>query len=165
MEIQELIFKVVLIGLGATLIMDIWALFLKLFFKIPSLNYAMLGRWIGHFAKGKFVHKNITKSSHINKERLIGWSVHYIIGIIFSGLLIYIYGIEWIENPTFFPALFIGVVTIIAPFFLMQPCFGFGIAASKTPNPKFSRFLSFLAHSIYGIGLYLSTLFYNISIW
>ena len=165
MEIQELILKVILIGVGATIVMDIWAIFLKSFFNIPSLNYAMVGRWIGHFKKGQFVHENITKSSYIKGEKLIGWSAHYLIGIIFSGLLIYIYGLEWIETPTLLPALFIGIVTIVAPFFLMQPCLGFGIAASKAPNPNFSRLLSFAAHSIYGMGLYLSALFYNILIW
>lgn len=165
MEIQELIFRVILIGIGATILMDVWALFLKFFFKIPSLNYAMVGRWIGHFSNGQFVHKNITQSPYINKERFIGRTVHYIIGVVFSGVLISIYGITWIEEPTLFPAILIGIVTIVAPFFLMQPCFGFGIAASKTPNPMFSRILSLFAHSIYGLGLYLSTLFYNIIIW
>ena len=33
------------IGLGATLVMDIWALFLQRIFKIPSLNYCLVGRW------------------------------------------------------------------------------------------------------------------------
>lgn len=151
----------IFIGIGATIVMDIWALFLKYFFKIPSLDYAMVGRWIGHFPKGKFIHKNITQASYVKTELILGWAAHYSIGIVFSGLLIFIYGLEWVKLPTLFPAVFIGVVTIIAPFFLMQPCLGFGIAASKTPNPNKSRFLSLAAHSIYGVGLYISALVYS----
>jgi DUF2938 family protein len=32
------------IGIGATLVMDLWNLFLKHTFSIPSLNYCLLGR-------------------------------------------------------------------------------------------------------------------------
>jgi hypothetical protein len=164
-QVQELIIKAILIGVGATVIMDIWALFLNTFFRIPSLNYAMVGRWIGHFPKGCLVHKNITETPLIPGERPIGWSAHYAIGIAFAGLLLSFYGPEWAYKPTLFPAILIGIVTVIAPFFLMQPCLGFGIAASKTPRPNISRLLSIVAHSIYGIGLYLSALFYSITIW
>ena len=161
-EIQELIFRAVLIGMGATFIMDIWAFFLKYFFSIPSLDYAMVGRWIGHFPKGHLVHKNITEVPPIRGERIIGWSAHYAIGIAFAGLLLILWGLDWAHRPTLFPALFIGIVTVVAPFFLMQPCLGFGMAASKTPRPNVSRLLSLAAHSIYGVGLYLSSLLCSI---
>lgn len=36
------------IGIGATLLMDLWNLFLKRAFGIPSLNYCLLGRWLRH---------------------------------------------------------------------------------------------------------------------
>ena len=36
------------IGIGATLTMDLWNLFLKRAFNIPSLNYCLLGRWLSH---------------------------------------------------------------------------------------------------------------------
>lgn len=36
------------VGIGATLAMDLWNLFLKRVFSIPSLNYCLLGRWLRH---------------------------------------------------------------------------------------------------------------------
>jgi hypothetical protein len=36
--------EAVLVGLGATLLIDLWALFLRRAFSIPSLNYCLLGR-------------------------------------------------------------------------------------------------------------------------
>jgi hypothetical protein len=40
----------------------------------------------------------------------------------------------------------------------VQPCLGFGFAASKTQDPSKARLLSLLAHTAYGIGLYVSAL-------
>ena len=46
---MEFIVASLTLGTGATLVMDLWAGLLKRVFGIPSLNYAMVGRWIGHF--------------------------------------------------------------------------------------------------------------------
>lgn len=35
-----------LIGVGASLLMDVWNLLLKRTLGIPSLNYCLLGRWL-----------------------------------------------------------------------------------------------------------------------
>jgi hypothetical protein len=43
---SEFILHVVFIGVGATIVMDLWALLLRQF-GIPSLNFAFVGRWIG----------------------------------------------------------------------------------------------------------------------
>jgi hypothetical protein len=40
------------IGIGATLLMDLWYLFLKRTFGVPSLNYCLLGRWLRHMPGG-----------------------------------------------------------------------------------------------------------------
>lgn len=154
----ELFWQAIFIGVGATLVMDIYAIILKQFFGIKSLDYGLVGRWIGHIPNGKFYHNNIIQSTPVKGEKPIGWTAHYLIGITFAALLILIWGIEWTQNPTILPALIIGILTIVAPFFIMQPAFGFGIAGSKTPNPKVARMRSFLAHSVYGLGLYLSAL-------
>ena len=154
----ELITFSLIIGIGATLIMDIYAIIIKRLFNIPSLDFRIVGRWIGHFKNGVFSHKNILQAETIRYERAIGWLAHYLIGISFAFLLLLIWGTEWACKPTFWPAITIGLLTTIAPFFLMQPAFGFGIAASKTPNPNLARFRSLKAHAIYGIGLYVAAL-------
>ena len=43
----EFVSRSILIGVGATLTMDLWAAVLRRF-GVPSLNFALLGRWIGH---------------------------------------------------------------------------------------------------------------------
>ena len=155
---MEAIIKPILIGIGATLTMDVWALILGYFFNIKSLDYSFVGRLLGHFPNGKFTHENIANAKPIRHELAIGWIAHYLIGITFSFLLIGIWGVEWSRSPTILPAIFIGIITIIAPFLIMQPAMGFGIAASQTPNPNIARIKSLFAHFVYGVGLYLSAL-------
>ena len=146
----------IVIGAGATAVMDLWAVFLSRRFGVSSLDYALLGRWIGHFPRGQFVHENIGKAAPVRYERIIGWSAHYAIGVLFATALVAIWGLEWTRRPTLAPALIISSVTLVAPFFVLQPAMGAGIAASKTPRPNIARLRSTVTHTVYGIGLYLS---------
>ena len=154
---MDTILKTILTGIGGTLTLDLWVFILRQF-KVKSLDYRFVGRWLGHIIKGKVFHKNITTSLPIKNEVLIGWSAHYSIGISFACLLVLLHGKRWLDSPTFFPAFVIGIVTVIAPLFIMQPAFGFGIASSKLPNSNLLRLKSLLTHSVYGIGLYLTAL-------
>ncbi|WP_454868501.1 DUF2938 family protein [Pseudomonas farris] len=63
---------------------------------------------------------------------------------------------HWICNPTLVPALVMGLVSVIAPFFIMQPAFGFGVAASKTAAPSAARRRSVTAHLTFGLGLFVA---------
>jgi Protein of unknown function (DUF2938) len=154
----EFVIRAVFIGIGATIVLDVWAAFLKRFFAVPSLDWAMVGRWVGHFADGRFVHDKIAQASPVRYERAIGWCVHYATSIVFAALLLAIFGLGWARRPTFLPALIFGLATVVAPFFIMQPGMGAGIAASKTPNPTIARLRSLMTHTVFGIGLYASAL-------
>ena len=152
-----LVYALVL-GIGATIFMDIYAVLNKKLFNIPSLDYALVGRWIGFFPKGVFSHPNIMQATPVKYERAIGWIAHYSIGITFAFVLLVLYGLEWASVPTLWPALIIGIATTVFPFFMMQPAFGFGIAGAKTPKPMTVRIRSLLTHTIFGIGLYVAGL-------
>jgi hypothetical protein len=150
--------SVVLIGIGATLIMDIWGLLRQRLLGIAPANYGMVGRWIGHMLHGQFQHEAIAAAPRINGEHVIGWAAHYLIGVAFATLLIAVAGRSWMLAPSIAPAIAVGVATVVAPFFLMQPGMGAGIAASKTKNPASARVQSLITHSVFGLGLYLSGL-------
>ncbi|MCA8062060.1 DUF2938 domain-containing protein [Burkholderia sp. AU38729] len=147
-----------LIGTGATLVMDLWTLFRRRAFGVPSLDYALVGRWIGHMMHGRFRHASIGAAAPVPGERALGWIAHYAIGIVFAALPLLIAGPAWIDAPTPLPALVAGLASVVAPFFVMQPAFGFGIAASRTPNPGVARRRSLITHLSYGVGLYLAAL-------
>jgi Protein of unknown function (DUF2938) len=151
----EFLLRAVVIGVGGTLVMDLWAVLLRQF-GVPSLNFAFLGRWIGHLPDGQFIHEKIAQAEPVRAERFIGWVAHYSIGVAFSLLLLSIFGLEWARSPSLYPALWIGVITVVAPLFVLQPALGAGVASSKTPRPLFNSLKSLVTHAVYGVGLYLA---------
>ena len=146
----------ILIGAGATAFMDVSLLARKWLFGIPLLDYGLVGRWLGHMTRGRLVHDPISGSQAIPGERLIGWIAHYVTGILFASALLLVWGAGWVREPTLPPALFVGLSTVAAPFLIMQPAMGAGLAASRTPNPTASRLHSLVAHGVFGIGLYVA---------
>ena len=90
----------------------------------------------------------------VRGERLVGWTAHYLIGVAFAALLVALWGREWMDRPTLAPALLVGTGTVTAPFLLMQPGMGAGIAASRTPRPAAARLQSLVNHATFGLGLY-----------
>lgn len=148
--------RVLLIGVGATAVLDIWSLLMKRFFGTPLPDLGRVGRWFGYFPRGRFVHDNIAAAAPISGELAIGWFAHYAIGIAFAAVLLALYGLEWARHPTLLPALIVGLATVAAPFFVMQPGMGAGIAASKTPNPAQARLRGIINHTVFGFGLYIS---------
>lgn len=151
------IFGAITIGIGASLIMDLWNLFLKLAFSIPSLNYCLLGRWLFHILEGNFRHASITAAPQKPFECSIGWIAHYTIGIVFALVFVLASG-DWLTRPTLLPALLYGIGTVVFPLFILQPSFGLGIAASKAPKPTQARLKSLMTHTIFGAGLYICAL-------
>ena len=147
---------ILFIGVGATVVMDLWSIVRKSLLGIPPPNYGMVGRWIAHMIHGQFCHDAIARSSTVRGERIIGWVTHYLIGIAYAAILISIWGEPWVQKPTIGPALVVGIVTVAAPFFLMQPGMGAGIASSKTPHPNAARLQSLIMHTVFGVGLYIS---------
>lgn len=146
---------IALIGAGATVVMDLWAIARKRLLGVPLPDYGLVGRWLAHMVlSGRLRHDRISAAPAVRGERLIGWTAHYLIGICFAALLPAIWGFGWIRQPTIGPALLVGVGTVAAPFLLMQPGMGAGIAASRTPRPGAARLQSVVTHAMFGIGLY-----------
>jgi hypothetical protein len=144
----------ILIGLGATLTLDLWGLFLKYAFKIPPSNICLVGRWLRYMPDGTFSHTNIVSTPRKRAECMVGWIAHYLIGITFTYVFIAIAGDPWLQRPTLIPAIVFGIITVLAPFYVMQPLFGLGLAASKTANPMQARLRSLMNHFAFGVGLY-----------
>lgn len=152
----ELLIRSVLIGIGATAVIDLWAAFMRFAAGWVPLDYAMVGRWLGHLAKGRIGHERIAEASPIAGERALGWIAHYAIGIALAALLIAICGPDWARRPTLAPALGFGLATVALPFLILQPALGAGLAASRTPNPGAARLRSLVTHLWFGAGLYLA---------
>jgi len=145
----------IFIGIGATLTFDLWALFLNHVFKMTPSNFCLVGRWLQYMPEGIFRHSNIGSMQQKSAECTVGWIAHYMIGIAFSSAFVALVGNSWLQHPTLIPAMVFGVLTVSAPFFIMQPAFGMGVAGSKSSNPKQARLRSLMNHIVFGFGLYL----------
>jgi hypothetical protein len=143
-----------LVGTGATAIMDIWMLVRRSLLGSPLPDYGLLGRWLGYMPRGRFRHDPIAASPAVPHEQAIGWIAHYLTGITFAAILLAIWGLDWARHPTIAPALIVGVGGVAAPFLLMQPGMGAGVAASRTPRPGAARLQSLITHGVFALGLY-----------
>jgi hypothetical protein len=151
LSVQD-IARVVLIGAGATAVMDIWLLLSKRL-GIQAADFTLIGRWIGHLARGRFAHAAISRAPPIPHELRLGWLTHYAVGIAYAGLLVAVYGVDWVRTPTLLPALATGAATVVVPLFVMQPAMGNGYAAAKTPAPLMNCMRSLANHIAFGAGL------------
>jgi hypothetical protein len=148
----------VAIGVSATLLMDLWNLFLKRVFSVASLNYCLLGRWVRHMPSGTFKHSSISATTPKPFECTVGWIAHYTIGIVFAIVFVALASSNFLVRPTLWPALVFGIATVVLPLFVMQPSLGFGVASSKARHPNAARLKSAMTHTVFGIGLYVSAL-------
>jgi hypothetical protein len=146
------------IGIGATVFMDLWNLFLKRAFGIASLNYCLLGRWLSHMPKGTFRHASITSAPQQPFECAVGWIAHYTIGVGFALVFVALAPGDWLGRPTLPVALLFGIATVVFPFFILQPSLGFGVAGSRTAKPVQARIKSLVTHTVFGVGLYVTAL-------
>jgi len=155
MTANETLVRIVLVGAGATAVLDAWLMLLKQM-GVQTLNFAMIGRWAGHLVRGRFAHRAIAKAPAIPGELVLGWCVHYAVGVAFAGLLASLRGTAWLQAPSLPPALAMGLCTLAFPLFVMQPAMGLGFAASRTPAPLKNCMRSLGNHTVFGLGLYLA---------
>jgi hypothetical protein len=142
------------IGIGATVLMDLWNLYLKQAFGIQSLNFCFVGRWIVHMPNGIFKHRSIAAAEQKPFECVVGWLAHYSTGVTLAVVFVLASG-DWLGQPTFLPVLTYGIATVVFPLFVVQPSLGLGMASSRTANPTQARLKSVMTHTVFGVGLYL----------
>ena len=148
----------IMVGIGATALVDLWNVFLKRAFSIRSLDYCLLGRWLRHMPGGAFRHVRITDAPEKSFECAVGWMAHYTIGVVLTLVFVFFASGDWLAQPTVLPALLYGIGTVAFPLFIMQPSLGLGIASAKTPNPTQARLKSLMTHAVFGAGLWACAL-------
>ncbi len=157
MDLQFVV-GVAVVGVGATLVMDLWNLSLKVAFGIPSLDLCLLGRWVAYMPAGRFGHERIAAAAPKAGECLVGRVVHYGIGVGLAAALALLTAGESLLRPALLPAVLFGLVTVVFPFFVMQPALGLGMASARTSDPTRARLKSLMSHVAFGIGLYVAAL-------
>jgi hypothetical protein len=63
----------ILIGAGATVLVDLWAIVRRRAFDVAPPDYGLVGRWFAHLARGRVRHESIAASPAVQGERVVGW--------------------------------------------------------------------------------------------
>ncbi len=148
------VLEILLLGVFATVAIDIWATFSNKVLKLPRTNWAMVGRWLAHIPSGQLAHSSISSAPEIRYENALGWMFHYFIGIVYAVFYIVFVVLILGSHPSLLSAWVFGLITILSPWLIMQPSLGMGFCASKAPQPNMVRLQNFFIHSIFGVALY-----------
>lgn len=154
MGLGELVWRALVIGIGATLIFDLWGLLLNRVLGIPLPNWALVGRWFCHVPRGRLVHQSIAEAAPVAGELSWGWFFHYAVGVSFALATLLIGGKAWAQAPTLLLPLMVGWITILFGWLILQPGMGAGIAARRKPNAGQIRLLNILAHTVFGLAMF-----------
>jgi hypothetical protein len=155
-EAAHVVFDTMLIGTGATATMDLWSVLRNKVLNVPMPDYGLVGRWLAYLPCGRFFHDPIAATPPVRGETAIGWISHYLTGMAFAALLLLVAGPDWIHAPRPGAALLAGICTVAAPYFILQPGMGLGIAAQRARSPEMARLHSLVTHVVFGLGLYLT---------
>jgi hypothetical protein len=150
--------EIIVIGIVATLVTDIWQCLLQAIAGVPPAQWGLIGRWLAGFPRGVFVHQSIAAAKSVRGELALGWAFHYAVGIVWAALYVAIMKLGLNSGPTLISAVVVSLALLVAPWFVMQPALGMGFLASRTPKPAAARAISALAHTVFGIGLYLGAI-------
>ena len=145
--------NICIVGVLACAALDLWQRVLLVLFKIPTSNWAVVGRWLISFLRTMiWVQSEVAQRDAMKNELVIGWSFHYLIAIFYAGLY-FVFFKFGIIGFNFLDGLIFGVISVIVPWFFFMPAMGAGIMANKMPNPRLACTLAFATHGVFGISL------------
>lgn len=148
------IVEMILMGIWATLFMDILAIiFAKLKIIHPLIESHIVGRWALYMFRGKFIHQDINKAPALRNEKSAALISHYLIGIVLAGIYLFIELKEPVVRDQPWMALIFGILTVLLPWLWLYPSIGLGILASKTTNKSAYIITSLINHTDFGLGL------------
>ena len=151
-----IVIEFILMGLFATVFMDLLAGFLvrkKMIY--PFITTDAIGRWFFYLFKGKFKHQDIHKTPALKNEKLGDLISYYLIGIVLAGIYLLLeLKMPIIRDQIWVPLLF-GIATVFLPWFWLLPSTGLGFMASKSSNRLLILRTNFVNHTNLGLGLFL----------
>jgi hypothetical protein len=149
--------SVLLAGIFACLVLDLWQQILKRIFGIPASNWAVVGRWFIRTWRVKTMYQpTIDAELPEPRELQVGWLVHYGVSVGYAAVLYALMTVVPLFKPTLFDGLVFGVLTVAVPWFYFMPCMGKGVMARLTATPVKACSVALANHLVYGVALVLS---------
>lgn len=115
----------------------------------------MIGRMAAGWRHGRLFYKHPQEMEIAAHEIIIGYIVHYFIGIVLAVPYLLVWDIFTAGHPSFYYTIAYGIATTAASWFFVYPSMGFGILGIKSPEGLKNAYSSLANHLFYGIGLAL----------
>ena len=145
--------QILIVGVVACTIFDLWQRVFQKLTGIPPSNWAMVGRWgFGLMTNGQLIARDLESQAERKNELAVGWLVHYSVAIGYAAVY------AWLMRATVLQAelidgLIFGVISVAVPYFFFLPCLGKGMLARLTPNPPLVCGLALMMHSLFGVSI------------
>lgn len=161
MSFAEVLIFGAVAGLGATIIFDIAAV-LRQGWGLTHGFYCLVGRWVGSLHHSGFIHDDIRKTAPVRGEAVLGWGAHVLLGLIYGIGFVFTFGPSALSSPQLWQGLSFGLVSVLVPWLVFQPLFGWGIGMSKAPGTSKLRLKSAINHTVFGFGIWVSLKLLNL---
>ena len=153
MFINITFFDIILIGIVANITTDLYEFTIERYLG-KTRDWHLVGRWMITIPRDSFIIDPDDDTQATSGELRLGWIFHYIVGILFAAIYLVVVHFVLNTHPSFVNAVGFGIITVVAPWFILMPALGAGMFASKAARPNFVRVLSLSVHIVFGIGLY-----------
>lgn len=120
------------------------------------MTVALVGRWCLSLMRGQFFHSSILNTRPHPQEIRAGWAFHFLIG---GGGVALLYPFFFVATGLSYPAshllggVLFGLATSLLPWFILLPCFGWGVSGRRGPTGSNALLASMLSHVPYGLGV------------
>ena len=149
-----IIVEMILMGVFATLLMDLLAILLgKLKIINQQLGPEIIGRWTLYMLRGKFIHTDIHKTPALKNEKLAAFCSHYLIGIALAGVYLFMELLEPAIRAQMWMPLIFGLITVLLPWFWLYPSIGISFLSLKSAKKSPYIITSLVNHFDFGPGL------------
>ncbi|MCS0505193.1 DUF2938 domain-containing protein [Ancylobacter mangrovi] len=147
---------ILVVGIGSTLVLDIWAQVSVRIGWLPGTDWPSVGRWLKGLPQGRLVLDGADTGPFSGAETALGWLFHYLVGIAYAVMFPLFWGLAFIHAPTVWPVVLVGVViSSLAGLMVLMPGLGGGFFARKLPNAVDVSLYVFVSHVIFAVAQYL----------
>lgn len=156
MDGLELIITAAIVGIGGTLILDLYAVIMSRVAGMAAPDWRLVGRWLGHVARGRFILPDPAQAAPVPAEQALGWAFHYAVGVGYGLLIAAIWGASWLQTPCIVEPLMLSLALLVLPYFVLMPGMGLGMAGSKAQHPSVARIRSLIGHTVFAFGMFVT---------
>lgn len=150
----------VMAGVLATITMDaamaVAVLLAPDTFATDKIDLAMIGRWAGGSARGRWRHDDITAEPSMRGELCMGLATHYLTGVLLTQVYVATLRRAGLR-PDPLKATAFGLATSVLPLLVLYPSMGYGCCGRRADDARRLLRVMLLGHVAFGAGIGFGT--------